>query len=341
MSFDVMHDINEGVIPYTLSDFFELVVTKKILTVTEIQKRVRDFNYSCIQKYNKPSLINIDKHNLNQNASHLYCLMIHMPFIFWDLKDGFGELWQPIEFLYKCMQIIYSETISECDIKSFEKYIEQYLSSVREVFKRNLTPKHHFLLHYPDLIRRMGPPILLWTMRLESKYKVLTEIARTKMNFINLSKTLATEHQQRICKQPNSSSRTIPSKVHGNFSKSMQFRKYESIISSVIGTDFDKIRVHKFAKYDNIQYREGSLLIENDRVYEIENILSIDSNVFFVCVLHKVLCYDAFFNGLMIEKENNRTIVFSFDTIKNKMVHNKLYVADKYYVIAEKLNILI
>lgn len=90
-----------------------------------------------------------------------------------------------------------------------------------------------------------------------------------------------------------------------------------------------------------IQYREGSLLIENDRVYEIENILSIDSNVFFVCVLHKVLCYDAFFNGLMIEKENNKTIVFSFDTIKNKMVHNKLYVADKYYVIAEKLNILI
>lgn len=339
MSIDLMHDANEGLIPYCLHDFFELVMKKKIIAADEIAKRVRDFNYGSTDQRNKPSLINFDKVNLNQNASQLHCLMRNIPFIFWDMKDTFGILWQPIESLLKCMQIIYSTTIYEHDIKTLEMLIDRHLSSTMEIFGRKLTPKQHFLIHYPEYIRKMGPPIHLWTMRLESKHKVLTEIGRAKMNFINLPKTLATQHQQRICKRPILETKIAPSKVFGSYSKSMQFSKYESIIKRDIGSNTDQLHVHKFASFGSITYREGNLIIENGRIYEIINILSIESNVFLLCEHYKVLGMDDFYNSILIERSSQMAIALNFETLQNKPIYDKIYAADNYYIIAETLKI--
>lgn len=335
---DVMHDVNEGVIAYTLHDLFNLLIKLKILSLGELQKRIRDFNYGSTFKTDKPSLINVDKHNLNQNAAQLYCLMVNMPFIFIDLKDKIAPYWKPIETLLQCMQIIYSPVITESDIKQLETHIQEHLKSVIEIFGRNLTPKHHFLLHYPECIRRMGPVIHLWTMRLESKHKVFTEIARRKMNFINLPKTLAFEHQERFCQTlVRSTPKIQPSVKSGIFARSMQFSKFEHIIKRDIATDINQLRVHKFAAYENIKYRESSLIIENSRIYEIVNILSNHSNVYFVCELFKVRSYENFCNSFVIEKEYGSTIALSFSSLKNKLVYDKIYSEDKYFVIVNKL----
>lgn len=77
--------MNEGVVAYSLHDFF---AKAKILTEKQIQSQVRDFNYGESYKMDKPSLLNFDKHNLNQNASQLYCLFIHLPFIFPECEES-------------------------------------------------------------------------------------------------------------------------------------------------------------------------------------------------------------------------------------------------------------
>lgn len=338
MSVDVMHDVNEGSIAYCLSDFFDLIVKKvKILTETELQQRVRDFNYGPTRKYNKPSLINLEKHNLNQNASQLYCLMVNVPFILLDLKKDILPYWQPVQTLLNCMQVIYSPKICEQDIKSREKFIHQHLTSVQDIFKRKLTPKHHFLVHYPEYIRRMGPPIHHWTMRLESKHRVLTEISRRKMNFISLTKTLANEHQERICMQPVLRTEIKPSKSSGQFSKSMQFQKFEDILKRDIGSKYREARVHNFAAYDTLEYRQGCLLIENGRLYEIANILSVDSKVFLLCHLHKIVAKDKFSVSLVIERMHESAVVFDFDKIEHKPVFDKIFADHKNFIIAENL----
>lgn len=91
---DLMHDFNEGIVLNCLHDFFDIIIANKILTVHQIQRRVRDFNYSQVSqehKFNIPSLIVLEKHNLNQCASQIYCLIIHMPFIFHDIQDKIEE----------------------------------------------------------------------------------------------------------------------------------------------------------------------------------------------------------------------------------------------------------
>lgn len=122
-----------------------------------------------------PSIINTAKHNFNQSASQLYCLMINMPFIFHESKDKLQNIWKPIETLLKCMHILYSPVITESDVQMLESCIADHLSAVLDVFMVDLIPKHHFLTHYPSVIRRMGPPIHMWTMRMESKHKVFTD----------------------------------------------------------------------------------------------------------------------------------------------------------------------
>lgn len=177
------------------------------------------------------------------------------------------------------------------------------------------------------------------TMTKENKHKVLTEIARKKMNFINLPKTLAMEHQERICKCPVLSSKIKPSESFGQFVKSMQYQKFKLIIERDIETDSEEIRVHKFASYNNIDYREGNLLIEKNRIYEIINILSINAKVYFICQLCKPLNYNHFCNSIEIEKLDNSTTAIDFDKLESRFVYDRIYAEGKFFVIAEKLNI--
>lgn len=91
MSADIMHDVNEVAVAYCLHDFFNAIIDKKICSAVDIQKRARDFNYSHGDSKNKPSLIVFEKHNLNQSASQMFCLMKNLPFMFFDLKNSIGE----------------------------------------------------------------------------------------------------------------------------------------------------------------------------------------------------------------------------------------------------------
>lgn len=339
MPVDVMHDVNEGVISYCLHDFFNIIIDKKIVSAAEIQRRVRDFIYSPVHAKNKPSLINFDKSSLNQNASQMYCLAVNLPFILFDLKEKVQEYWMPVETLLKCMQIIFSPVITEADRKSLKIHIKHHLQSVISVFKRTLTPKHHFLLHYPESIQKLGPPIHLWTMRFEAKHKIFTEIAKVRKNFKNITKTLAVEHQERMCGFSDLSCTFKASALSSQFSKSNQFLKYKDILRETFQADLDSIRVHRFAKYGSIDYRGGGLFILEDTVYEIIHVLSIESKIHFLCQQHNIICHDEFLNSLMIEKQDGFTVIFKENNLQNVLVFNKYFIANNHFIIAENLQI--
>lgn len=338
MSMDVMHDINEGVIVQCLHGFFECTIRDKILTEDKIQQKVRDFNYYPTQKKKKPSLINLAKINLNQNASQLYCLMTNLPFIFVNERVETEPYWQPVETLLSCMQIIYSPIITEKDLDLLDKRIQEHLTGVLNVYNRQLTPKQHFLVHYPEFIRKMGPSIHLWTMRLEAKHKTLTEMSRRKMNFKNLTKLLSFGHQEQFCKRPSISIEPKPAKRFTKFNKYNQFGQFETIVRRDLGSEFNTYHVHDFATYDTIVYRKGNLIIENGRIYEIALILSVNNSLIsFIVDLYAVKSYDKYFNSLVIEKQNNSTITLDFNKLQNKRIYDKMYANEKYFIRADNL----
>ena len=61
-----------------------------------------------------------------------------------------------------------------------------------------VTPKFHFLLHYPDQVQRIGPMIRSWNMRNEAKLNVFKRASRLG-NFKNIAFSLAQRHQRLQC----------------------------------------------------------------------------------------------------------------------------------------------
>lgn len=69
-----------------------------------------------------------------------------------------------------------------------------------------LKPKHHYLEHYPHLIRCFGPLVGIWTTRFEAKHSYFKRVARHTNNFKNIALSLANKHQHLISYHLHSSS---------------------------------------------------------------------------------------------------------------------------------------
>jgi hypothetical protein len=63
--------------------------------------------------------------------------------------------------------------------------IAEHNQQYQKVFKKKLKPKHHHLIHYPSVLRRMGPASSFWAMRFEGKNhqsKIVSAVCRSRVN---------------------------------------------------------------------------------------------------------------------------------------------------------------
>ena len=70
--------------------------------------------------------------------------------------------------------------------------IGNYLNNFKYLYKdEKIIPKEHFLIHYPTMIKKFGPPKLYWTMRFESKHSYYKRVNTANHNHVNLLYSLA------------------------------------------------------------------------------------------------------------------------------------------------------
>ncbi|KAL1472342.1 hypothetical protein MTO96_039402 [Rhipicephalus appendiculatus] len=79
-------------------------------------------------------------------------------------------------------------------------YLQLQIKTFLEHFKScypdaAVTPKMHYLVHYPRIIAELGPLTQFWCMRFEAKHQYFKALASRTMNFKNICKTLAQRHQ--------------------------------------------------------------------------------------------------------------------------------------------------
>lgn len=337
-SVDIMHDINEGVIPFFLDHFFNYLISSKILRLCKIRALIRDFDYGFLNRKYKPSKIRLTAHNLRQSARQIYCIMIHTPFIFREYQSKISaDYWRAMENLLQIMQILYSSCIRDADIYRLERQIETYLKFVVDILNRNLTPKHHNLTHYPTIIRRIGPVIHFWMMRAEAKHKVFTDMIGRTNNYKNLPMTLANQHQEMLCNRIDS------------YSNKMELSKTKCIIKN---GDFDKYKfclpqnkdlfTFKFLNYNSREYRPGLMIVINrEMIYEIIHILQIENEIVLLCHPYINVGFASKFNAIEIKKDlsyQNARMIPICD-IQNLKTYDKIVVHDKRFITADTLSV--
>ena len=100
---------------------------------------------------------------------------------------------------------VYFYAIPTLHFKFYKFFIHLLIQEKLEVFKtlysnEKLLPKHHYMLHYPSQMQRLGPLIQSWTMRQEAKLSFVKRVSR-QTNYKNSCKTVAKKHQFWMCYQ--------------------------------------------------------------------------------------------------------------------------------------------
>lgn len=109
-----------------------------------------------------------------------------------DEKD---ECWNLLLALQEIMQIICSPNITIDTPEFLEIKIAEYLTSLNEKFTNAMKPKHHFMLHYPSIMRQVGPLWNISCMRFESKHQEAKKISHSAICRINVCRTIALKHR--------------------------------------------------------------------------------------------------------------------------------------------------
>lgn len=339
-SVDIMHDLNEGVLPKLMTNLFKYFIDSKIFTEKNLSNMIQYFDYGEMYGSNVPSNISLVKANLNQNATQSKCLFFHLPFILFKYRDNekFEDVWILVECLLRITQTVYSKKLTEENLISLEKDVATFIYEFRNKFSATITPKIHLMVHYANTIRQMGPVVHMSAIRFESKHKNLKGLVSKTSNFKNILQSLAVKHQELLLLKENTFVDQLKCGIELNLSAN-ETRNYECILSSF---DVMKIKKMKWFTFNGYRYKKKVLICHNHCLYEVCEILSISSEIHLICVSYDIIRFDDFTNSfqicatLPVEYE-----LVKFDNIEIKKPWEKKQTANDLYVLADTLDLIV
>lgn len=321
---DLMHDIYEGTVPFLLENLIEHCVSKKVFTFNEIAAYVENFDYGKLNRRNIPSTL-LEKKGIGQNSSQVRCLMLHLPFIFFDFKEHpiVKKLWVGVESMLKIIKIVHSADLYENDLIELGKAVSVHLSFIKTVFGSALRPKHHFMLHYETVIRMVGPIVHMSTMRYEAKHKAFTDQAKTSNNFMNIGQWIVLRNQQFS---------SLKTKYEDNISIG-KLRKIDQAISyaheQIIRQYFREIlevKITTWAQVNSNYYSKNFFISHENTLFEIRSILHFRNDLYLLCSKFQIVVYDSFLNSVIIREmlPNDIKIIKESDLNSPKSYERKL-----------------
>ena len=187
--FDIMHTLNEGIIPKVTMALFKAAASQGI-SIRMLCNRLNSFFYGRHARTNKPSNI-LPQHvkdGFRQSASQWSVLSLHLPLIIGDQLADLDEFKYYL-LMMRVANLMSEDTFDEDKVSLLQSYIETFLVTSANIFGRDfLTPKFHYLLHFPTFIGLLGPPIRYSCMRFEAKHSSVKKLLKSGGSFKNIVK---------------------------------------------------------------------------------------------------------------------------------------------------------
>ena len=206
---DSLHDLMEGVIPQDLLGIIRILIEKSWFTLEQYNLALKNLKYSAQESSNKPQEVPSNSKvkklpgKATSNWVHMRNFLVILYLKGW-IEDKNEEAFQLAIKLHELTERLTAEAFRNHELETLEDVIIEYLD-LRKVVNANHPvlgrpkPKHHFITHYPNAIKKFGPPSGFWTGRFESKHRVAKATAEASKNFINITKTVSQRQQDRMC----------------------------------------------------------------------------------------------------------------------------------------------
>lgn len=293
LSVDIMHDVFEGVCHYDLCHIILYYIDNaQFFDLNTLNNRIQMFNYSPCK--NIPGIIKREhllSKRLRTSASEMMSLIYYLPLAVGDLIPDDDAVWNFLLVLVQIVEIVLDRSVNENLICHLESLIVAHNIDYVKLFKDNLKPKHHFMIHYAHVMRQLGPLRNLWCMRFEAKHKVLKRIANNTSSRKNLPYTLIVKDQLNVASRIRSGQLL---KIKCNIGKidkcNINLTDILKCISPCIYLD----KKFKWVEYNSVKYVTNNIIILTSpngyQFYILKYILQTTSgNFHLLCI--KITCF--------------------------------------------------
>lgn len=290
---DKMHDFDEGVIVYVLTAILHyFIMTKQYFKLHRLNYIKRFFNYGELQVGNKcgPLTFVVKKIRgkstrtikFRSSASETACFLKLLPLMIKNLVPKTDKVWQLLLKLVKLSDLLDLSEHNEHSLKLLQKAIQDHHSTFLRLFpKEHLRPKFHNLLHYPDLIRKMGPPKSNNCYAFEQKHKTLKAIARstTSRKFLSftVSKKIGFNNAKRLLEKVNPKQIEFTNTKMSNSMKQTQSLQFCKSVLEINNFEIKKVQFYDRVSFREQTYKPGFYVYDNNKFFKIKNIFKYES----------------------------------------------------------------
>jgi hypothetical protein len=204
--FDCMHDWLEKQGACDAQSVIIALVKKGKFTLENYNHLLSCLKFKGYESADRPLPIKATSDKICGKALSVALHLKIMPLLVHQLvdEDDSDDLIDLLLLIHQLNEIIMSEVLSPGDIVDFESLLVAFFEKRNiccDQFPaafRKLTPKAHFLEHYPQQMVRYGPLTGVWTARYEGKHRDFVGFSESSRNFINLVKTISVKSQKRF-----------------------------------------------------------------------------------------------------------------------------------------------
>ncbi|KAI7813834.1 hypothetical protein IRJ41_002408 [Triplophysa rosa] len=265
---DVLHDFFEGIVPLELSLCLKDLISKRFISFEEINSRIKSFPYKNADCVNKPQKIpksSFAKGTIGGNGHENWTLLRLLPLMIGSSIPENDPAWEILMDLKDIVELVVSTKFSDETLCYLESKIAEHRKLLAETFPNfSIRPKHHFVDHYPHLIRCFGPLVDLWTMRFEAKHSFFKKVVHGTHNFKNVLLSLATKHQQIFAYFLDG---------HSLFKPQLYVEKLKVVETGLLDTTLRAAVTKKVSSTENMVLPE---------FYRIVSIIVVDNSVSFI-----------------------------------------------------------
>ena len=191
---DIMHDLVEGTMPVITLLVLKHLQRRAVMSLSALNKAISTASLS--RPENRPCLLTESamkaSGHVTDTAAQKIELFLLLPQLIGSNVPEDDEAWQTYLLLRNICDIAFAPVIEQESVVELVDLVSQFISSVVRVFGAEyVTPKMHFMLHYPRLIKLLGPLRNYWFMRFEAKHQYFKKIAARTKCFKNITKTLS------------------------------------------------------------------------------------------------------------------------------------------------------
>lgn len=320
-SFDLMHDILEGILRYDMAYIISFLVSRKYFTLELLNNRIKYFKFSKADPGNGFPQIKFDhlrKKQLIMSASEMLAFTAYFGILVGDLVPETELVWKFYIMDLQILDILLERQFSDQLIEYLDVLIKEHHREFQLLFNENLKPKYHFLLHYPDMIRNIGPPRLYWSMRFEAFHRLLKCTAASVTCRKNLLVTLSIKQQLRVARRIS---------INRGFENDVEFGKPQMINETVkkkFHLSKESVSV-SWVSVNNVCYKKDFVLqIETDIFFQISVIVKNNTSIYFILdpLINIGFCEHVQAFEVYRNKNTENNLIKSFDELCSKQVYN-------------------